>query len=97
MSTELTDVKDEWRAEPLAIHGWRIVEVMSDREVVNCVYREEDAARVVADHNARALLVAALRGLKRVNHHCYCLTWVGGEHEPECTAASAALKTTGEQ
>jgi hypothetical protein len=32
----------------------------------------------------------ALRGLRRGNN-CWCQTWVGGEHEPECIAASAAL------
>jgi hypothetical protein len=42
---------------------------------------------------SQALLVEALHGLKRVNSHCYCLTWMGGEHEPECAAANAALKT----
>ena len=32
----------------------------------------------------------ALRGLLR-GHQCWCSTWVGGEHEPECVAATAAL------
>lgn len=32
----------------------------------------------------------ALRGLLR-GHKCWCSTWVGGEHEPECEAARAAL------
>lgn len=36
-------------------------------------------------------LEIALRGLKRVNSHCYCLTWTGGEHEPECITATEAL------
>lgn len=32
----------------------------------------------------------ALRGLLR-GHKCWCSTWVGGEHEPECEAARSAL------
>lgn len=32
----------------------------------------------------------ALRGLLRGNK-CWCSTWVGGEHEPECAVARAAL------
>lgn len=35
----------------------------------------------------------ALRGLLR-GHKCWCSTWVGGEHEPECEAARAALGPT---
>ena len=42
----------------------------------------------------------ALRGLRR-NKNCWCYTWVGGEHEPECEAARAALAlvdtTTGQE
>ena len=35
-------------------------------------------------------LTEALEGL-RLGNHCWCCTWVGGEHEPECEAAQAAL------
>lgn len=36
-------------------------------------------------------LAKALCGLKRINAFCWCLTWTGGEHEPECIAATNAI------
>jgi ribosomal protein L40E len=47
----------------------------------------EANARLIASAPA---LFGALKGLRR-NHHCWCQTWVGGEHEPECAAVIAAL------
>lgn len=46
---------------------------------------------LVAEHNKAVALYEAVRGLRRVNHKCWCSTWAGGEHEPECKAARAAL------
>lgn len=51
----------EWRVEPLAIHGWRVMETATGREVVSCVYRKEDAERIVADHAAVPRLADTLR------------------------------------
>jgi hypothetical protein len=36
-------------------------------------------------------LVAALNGLRRSSRFCWCRTWVGGEHEPQCLEAQSAI------
>jgi hypothetical protein len=45
------DTGGEWRVEAMPTRGWRVVDA-TGQEVVADVYRKEDAARVVSDHNA---------------------------------------------
>jgi hypothetical protein len=62
----IPDTEGEWRVEAMPTHGWRVVDA-TGQEIVADVYREEDAAQIVADHKAaksQALLVEALRESK---------------------------------
>jgi hypothetical protein len=49
--TDAPDTGGEWRVEAMPTRGWRVVDA-TGQEVVADVYRKEDAARVVSDHNA---------------------------------------------
>jgi hypothetical protein len=53
------DAEGEWRYEAIPIHGWRVLDV-NGRTVAANIYREEDAAQIVSDHNSVITLLAAL-------------------------------------
>jgi hypothetical protein len=74
--------------------GYKAIDDAEGRLVTFVGMREDDRAWgefLIKPVNAQAALIQALRGLRRTNHPCYCSTWSGGEHEPECEAATAAL------
>jgi hypothetical protein len=101
-ANELT--RDFWNDDPptlpLTIRQTAVYKCLDDAEgraIAFCSLQSPERdlrwAEFLRDQvNASGLLVEALRGLRRVNHHCWCETWVGGEHGSECVAASAALK-----
>jgi hypothetical protein len=61
----------------------RVNESLRTKLLAACIERNE------AKEQNKALR-EALNALKR-DSKCWCQTWVGGEHEPECEQAQAAL------
>lgn len=52
---------NEWKVEPLPIHGWRIVDSFN-KEIVSGIYKQQHAEQIAQEHNAVLFAIRSGQG-----------------------------------